>query len=129
MRTGLSAAVFISLLACASLSFAGVLKERAYQTHWCGREGGVMEYQLPDRTRVDCVTVEYAVEVDFAGKWAEAIGQAVYYSMMTDKKPGILLIMEEEKDARYLERLKTVTDSLGIEVWTITPEDVDGRDE
>ncbi|MDP2689260.1 MAG: hypothetical protein Q8P48_04005 [Deltaproteobacteria bacterium] len=90
-----------------------------------------MEYRLPDRTRVDCVTVEYAVEVDFAGKWAEAIGQAVYYAMMTDKKPGILLIMdgEEEKDARYLERLKTVTESLGIAVWTIAPEDVDGRGE
>lgn len=104
-------------------------KEKVYQGAWCTDHGGQVEVVLADRTRVDCVTAEYAVEADFAPKWAEAIGQALYYSMRTGRKPGILLIMESDKDIRYLERLEAVTRNLGIEVWTITPDDVDGRAE
>ncbi|MFH1027609.1 MAG: hypothetical protein V1791_06370 [Pseudomonadota bacterium] len=37
----------------------------------------------------------YAVEVEYAHKWAEAIGQSLYYSRMTGKKPGVVLIMRE----------------------------------
>ena len=104
-------------------------KEKVYQAAWCAAHGGQAEVVLPDRTRVDCVTEGHAVEVDFAPKWAESIGQALYYSMRTGRKPGILLIMESEQDARFLERLLAVADSLGIEVWTITPGDVGGERE
>lgn len=105
------------------------MKESAYQGAWCAARGGRTEVVLPDRTRVDCITGEHAVEADFAPKWAEAIGQALYYSMRTGRKPGILLIMESKKDERFLERLLAVTGSLGIDVWTITPEDVGGERE
>ena len=47
-------------------------------------------------------------EVDFAGKWAEAIGQSLHYSRMTGKRAGILLIMLAPKDQKYLERLLNV---------------------
>ncbi len=118
-------AVLITLLgACASV--AGVYPERAYQRRWCVEHRGVMEYVLPDRTRVDCVTADYAVEVDFARKWAEAVGQSLYYAKGTSKKPGIVLIMEDEKDSRFLRRLDALTGGLGITVWTITPADVAG---
>ncbi|MFQ5737128.1 MAG: hypothetical protein ACE5GY_09770 [Thermodesulfobacteriota bacterium] len=123
MRLAVSIAVLISLVAPACCSAKG-MKERTYQRHWCARQHGVMEVVLSDRTRVDCVTEDYAVEVDFARKWAEAIGQAVYYAMRTEKRPGILLILEDEKDRRYLERLTAVTDKLGITVWTITPGEI-----
>jgi len=103
------------------------LKERAYQSFWCDANGGRMEVVLADMTRVDCVTSEHAVEADFAPKWAEAIGQALYYSMRTGRKPGILLIMESDKDLRYLERLMAVATGLGIDVWTITPGEVAGE--
>ena len=66
--------------------------------------GGVMEYRLPDGARVDCLTAEYAVEVDFGRKWAEAIGQSIYYAAMTGRKPGILLIVDE-KGKKYAERI------------------------
>ena len=107
---------------------AARMKESVYQVAWCASHGGLTEVVLEDRTRVDCVTSVHAVEVDFAPKWAEAIGQALYYAMRTGRTPGILLIMESERDARFLERLMAVTGSLGIEVWTITPEDVSGND-
>ena len=81
--------------------------ERWYQERWCKAHNGIMEYRLSDGTRVDCLTDEYAVEVEFAEKWAEAIGQALYYAAMTGRKPAILLIMERgERDRRYLERIR-----------------------
>lgn len=124
-----SVVVFMLLFAFSAACTADArMKESAYQGAWCAAHGGQAEVVLPDRTRVDCVTGDYAVEVDFASKWAEAIGQALYYAMRTGRKPGILLIMESERDARFLERLMAVADSLGIEVWTITPEDVSGTE-
>ncbi|MBE7415482.1 MAG: hypothetical protein HS130_09775 [Deltaproteobacteria bacterium] len=101
--------------------------EKEYQAFWCEKAGGRMEFVLPDRARVDCLTAEHAIEVDFAPKWAEAIGQSLYYAAMTGKKPGILLIMRDEKDGRYLERLLMASAGLGITVWTASPGDTGGR--
>ncbi len=118
----------VLLLLCPRLE-ARPYKERAFQEKWCRKAGGVMEYVLPDRTRVDCVTPEFAVEVDFASKWAEAVGQALYYSIMTEKRPGILLIMEGEGDRRFLDRALVISKRLGITVWTIAPGDIVGPNE
>lgn len=95
--------------------------ERAYQEEWCAREGGVVEYTLPDKARVDCLTDEYAVEVDFASKWAEAVGQSLYYAERTGKRPGVLLILENEGGSRHLERLALLAKKFGIRVWTTGP--------
>jgi len=80
--------------------------EKYYQNKFCSKIGGVAEYVLEDRTRVDCLTDEYAIEVDFAKKWAESIGQALYYAKMTGKKPAIYLIIEKSSDRKFLNRLK-----------------------
>jgi hypothetical protein len=40
---------------------------------------------------------------DFGNNWAEAIGRSSYYSLQTDKKPGIVLIMESMKDRKYID--------------------------
>lgn len=44
----------------------------------CNALDGKMEVVLKDKTRIDCLTAEYAIEVDFAKKGAEGIGQALY---------------------------------------------------
>ncbi len=93
--------------------------EKYYQTLLCKRLDGVTEYSLPDRTRVDCLTDEYAIEIDFAKKWAESIGQSLYYAKMTNKQPAIGLILDIDKDERYLKRLKLVTESEKIKVFEI----------
>lgn len=95
--------------------------EKDYQREWCVACGGELEHVLPDGARVDCLTDEYAIEFDFAVKWAEAIGQALYYAFMTGKRPGIVLIMEKADDVRYLERLLPVAELHGITVWTMGP--------
>jgi hypothetical protein len=96
--------------------------ERYYQDKYCSAVGGVTEHILSDKTRVDCLTDTKAIEVDFANKWAECIGQALHYGISTNKKPACLLIMEDPvKDAKYLERLKKVADRYCIDVYTIKP--------
>lgn len=68
--------------------------EKFYQELVCEKLGGVFEYRLPDRTRVDCLTTMYAIEFDFAPKWAEAIGQSLYYASQTGRKAKAILIDE-----------------------------------
>lgn len=82
--------------------------EKYYQAKWCAKVSGQTEVVLEDKTRVDCMTWEYVYEFDFADKWAEAIGQALHYSVMTGKKPGIVLIVEDKKSHRYWYRLKKI---------------------
>ena len=84
--------------------------------------GARIEVTAPDKTRCDILTAEYALEVDFANKWAEAIGQSLLYSLQFNRKAGIVLIMERPGDHRHLQRLKKVIAGykLPVTVWTIT---------
>ena len=95
--------------------------EKYYQELWCNEHNGAMEYRLDDGTRVDCLTDEYAVEMDFAPKWAESVGQSLYYAERTGKLPGVVLIMEHENDERYATRLDTLARRYNIKVWRVAP--------
>ena len=83
---------------------------------------GEIEHVLADRTRVDCLTATHAIEYDWGKKWAESLGQALFYSAMTGKKAGIVLIVNPRTKERYLKRLnKAISDNnLDVDVWTIT---------
>lgn len=97
--------------------------EKEYQEVWCNANKGEMEVVLQDNARVDCVTQTHAIEFDFAPKWGESIGQALYYGIATNKQPGIVLIMENgPKDQKYLNRVNAVAKQHNITVWTLTPE-------
>lgn len=106
-----------------SLGFASdtkiVKNEKYYQNIWCDANGGETEYILQDKSRVDCLTDEYAVEVDWGKKWAECVGQSLYYGLMTNKKPACLLILSGEKDAIYLDRLNATSKKHDIKVFII----------
>lgn len=91
--------------------------EAYYQNTWCSRWNGIAEYKLSDKTRVDCLTKNYAVEFDFAKKWAEAVGQSIHYGQMTGKKPAIILIIEQPKDFVFYNRLKNICAEHGITLW------------
>jgi len=100
------------------------LHEKDYQRFWCKKHKGELEFRLNDGARVDCLTAEYAVEVEYAQKWAEAIGQSLFYAKSTGRKPGILLILGDKGDERFARRLRTVTVEEKIKVWTIRPQDL-----
>jgi hypothetical protein len=95
--------------------------ERWYQEQWCAAHEGRVEVTLPDGTRCDCVTDTHAIEFDFGCNWAEAVGQSAYYSLQTDKKPGIVLILETVKDRKYWIRLNTTIEhfDLPIDTWNV----------
>lgn len=105
--------IFLPSLVCAA--------EKDYQELWCNQNKGQMEYRLPDATRVDCLTETHAVEMDFGKKWAEAIGQSLYYAACTGKRAGVVLIMNKEKDNRFLRRLNEAITyaQLPIDVWVM----------
>jgi hypothetical protein len=79
--------------------------EADYVDEHCPRWGGQIEYALEDRTRVDCLTDTYAIEFDWCKKWAEAIGQSLYYSKMTGKAPAVVLICSPN-EKRFVDRFK-----------------------
>ena len=91
--------------------------ESYYVNQWCTPDFGRKEAVLWDMTRVDCLAKDYAVEFDFAKKWAEAIGQSLYYSKMTGKKPAIALILTSIGDYKYLKRIERLDN--GIKVFLI----------
>ena len=111
--------IALLLLTATTVQAKHLKPEREYQAAWCNQVGGVTEYRLPDRTRVDCLTDGYAIEFDFGPKWAESIGQALYYGIRTDRQAGVVLIMEKETDERYLQRLMPVANQHGIKVWPL----------
>lgn len=80
--------------------------EKEYQTYWCNKQGGIMEHALPNKARVDCLLPDMAVEVDFANKFHECIGQALEYSAHTKRTPACLLIVEKDSDWKYVKRLR-----------------------
>lgn len=112
--------LLLTLVATSALAGHAHL-EKEYQAVWCEQQAGQVEVILEDTTRVDCVTATHAVEVDFAAKWAESIGQALFYALKTGKEPGVLLILERPSDIRYQQRLDAIAEEYGITVWTITP--------
>lgn len=94
--------------------------EKDYQRPWCAEHKGELEVVLDDGARVDCVTDTNAIEFDFGHKWAESLGQALYYGTKTGKRAGIVLIVEADGD-RYLARLKAAIEhyKLPVDVWTV----------
>ena len=88
--------------------------ESYYVNQWCTSDFGRKEVVLWDMTRVDCVTKDYAIEFDFAKKWAESIGQSLYYAKMTGKKPAVVLILKAESDYRYVKRIERLDNGIKI---------------
>ena len=111
--------IFISIFSIEASAASIKFPESHYQTIWCNSQAGDIEVRLPDRTRVDCLTRTHAVEVDFAKKWYQAVGQSLYYSLQTGKKAGIVLIVREPKERKYRIRLNSTIlhFKLPIDTW------------
>jgi len=90
--------------------------------------GGRQEVSVPGG-RVDITTTDYAIEVERAGKWKNSIGQALWYGLQTNKKPGIILIIEQASQRKYAMQLSSALTYAGLQdavkVW-YWPEDFPG---
>lgn len=114
MRWGLI--LFIVIFFATTTHAKHKMPEREYVSQHCT---GKIEFILPDRTRVDCLTDEYAIEFDFASKWAEALGQSLHYAYSTQRLPAISLILESNKDMRFVDILTPLCDVYGIKLVLI----------
>ena len=113
---------FLFLLA---LPLFGKQSERYYQEKFAREIGGRVEVVMKDGTRCDILTATHAIEVDFAKKWAEAIGQSLNYAMHTGKRPAVALIVLAPSDNKYVERVRKISAEYGLGL-TIYPIDGGG---
>jgi len=72
-------------------------------------------------SNADIITKTHAIEVEWAHKWYERFGQALWYGFQTNKKPGLVLIFRNKEDERFLARVRSLAAHHEIEprVWTI----------
>lgn len=89
------------------------------------------EVVAPDGTRCDILTSTHAIEVDFAKKWGEAIGQSLNYALQLNRRAGILLILENASDYKYYVRVNSIIKhfNLPIDVYTISPNNITPKEE
>lgn len=108
----------LPMLLLAIVAFAG---EREETERIAPAYNAKTEVTLWDQTRVDLLSDEYAIEVDYAPKWAEAIGQSLYYAAVTGRKPGIVLLVSDRSENRFVYRCQTVALKHGIRLWIRKP--------
>jgi len=96
-------------------------RESDFTTYWAEKTGGAEEVTMPDGTRCDVVTETHAIEVEWASNWAESIGQSLWYAFQTNKRAGVVVILRDERDQRFMIRLRSVIqhNKLPIDVWEI----------
>lgn len=111
---------FLTLVTAAEpANAAGSWKERDYQRVLCA--GMSLEVRLGDYGRADCISATHAIEVEWADKFKEGVGQALTYSSATRLVPGLILVCRGD-DASCLAASLTSQDTFsafGIEatVW------------
>lgn len=54
-------------------------------------------------SRADCVSENEAIEVEYAHKWSEGIGQAERYGKVFSRKPVLVLVLEQPDHERFVE--------------------------
>lgn len=102
--------------------------ERDRQEQLCA--GMQMNRYLQNGTHLDCMTDDYAIEVDFSNKWAEAIGQSLMYAAELKRLPAIILVCKKDTDESlclkhgYLIEQTVNWWRIGMTVWHCAAEDV-----
>ena len=103
-------------------TFAKSLKNEAeYKKEWCAKYNGAVDYKTQDKTTVDCITDTHAIEFEYGKNWNPAIRKSRQLSMSVGKTPGVVLILENSKDEKYLYKLREINEKrrLGIKIWTV----------
>ncbi len=78
-----------------------------------GWESLEKEFRLDDGTRVDLLFPQQACEIDWADKWAEGVGQSVYYGLKTRRGPLVILLAKKDGWEKYRDRVQYC----GVDCW------------
>ena len=83
-----------------------------------------IEFRNSDGTRTDCLNAQHAVEVDYTQKWAEGLGQALFYAHLHGREPGIILVCHPDRQLKtcdtHVERAMATLSAyaLAAQVWS-----------
>ena len=88
----LSATSYLTNITIDKEELAAFTHEVNFSKLLCNKWNGQAEYRTSDNSRVDCLTDEHSIEVDWGHKFHEGIGQALHYSAQTGRKPALVLI-------------------------------------
>lgn len=107
-----SVAVAVAALVCLSTSAAHAGHQ--HLESWYSKAlaeqlpGAKTEVRMHNGTRCDVLATHHSIEVEFASKWCESIGQSLNYSAQTGRMGAVALILEHDSDERFLTRLRQV---------------------
>ncbi len=79
--------------------------------------GGKSEVQV-EGGRMDILTDEHAIEVEWASNWKESIGQSLWYAMQENKKPRIIMLLKKEVERKYFMMLNSALRHAKLEIET-----------
>lgn len=113
--------LLLPFLLLPTITSAQKIKEKTFTKRIAEKLGGKLEVGVQSG-RVDILNETHAIEVEFARKWKNSIGQALWYGIQTGKQPGIVLILENSrKDYKYTVQLQSTLTAFGlqdsIKVW------------
>lgn len=91
--------------------------ELFYQRQIIERYGMEEGQQTPSGARCDLMTEDYAIEVDWAYKYAEGIGQAALYAAELKRKPLVILLLKADHNPVHLERALKAARYVNFPVW------------
>lgn len=107
------------LLLAASSARAGSPTENQWARSNANRYRAEVEVVQWEQSRIDYVTNDYVIEIDWAKKWHEGIGQSLYYAiLLPEKKPALILLVKDWKtDRRFCLRAQSVCAKYGIRLF------------
>jgi hypothetical protein len=108
-----------------SPALAQNVNENVHQARLCAELQ--TEVTVGGQMRADCISDTHAIEIDFAQKWKEGIGQALAYGVATGLRPGLVLVCERSESSCLTSSLglRQTLSALGygITVWECRPTD------
>ncbi len=110
----------IRILLTYFLAFTIFGSEEKINNQWCKKINGISQFISKDKTYVDCLTDEYAIETEYDYNWKEAIGQSLHYAETTDRKAAILLIQRSSSRKNYLNELERVINRFNLPITVFT---------
>lgn len=87
---------------------------KPYKERVCKEFDGKVDVVLADGTKLSCLSDEFAIEVGFAKNWEKLVGQTLYSSEISGKKPAIAIV-----DSKDITKLKTLSLRYDIKIITL----------
>ena len=113
-------ALTLAFAAVTATASADLLEARVQE---CTCHGMMQEVALSNGTRVDCMDDKTVTEIDRSRKWAEAIGQALLYSIETGKRGRVILYCgasSRSACAGHVDRFRSVIEAHRLPI-TLVP--------